>query len=122
MSTPALDAIEAEIQANYDILLPKLRGLKDMVNDPFSSEAQRILQQQIAILDQHRVFYEQALGGVQQLKNMGYPLILSVTVPADVMAEFTREHCDVRAAVSIFQEESRAVGGTVTFPDPTPKP
>lgn len=121
MSSPAVEALRAELLAQKAELEPQLRGARNMVNDPFSPEGTAALNVRISRLERRLNVINANLSGFNDLDTDGYPDLPDAEVPAAVLAEFERKEADVGKAVDGFAAVGQAVGGEVTLPEPTPK-
>ena len=117
----ALAALREELLQVQAVVLPRLRGLRDIYNDDISQAVKNILQPLIEVHQQYADRIAGALTALDRADAEGYPNLPMVVVPDDIMAELNREHEDILAAVSIFSTAGQAVGGTIIFPSPSPK-
>jgi hypothetical protein len=124
MSSPAVEALRKALTEVQDALKPELRGLHNMVNDPFSPEALAAINEQIAVLTALDAAIQTALNSLDGLDTAGFPEIPPMQVSDGVLAELNREKTDVADAVdSRFTDIPVASGGSISVPStPVPKP
>lgn len=119
MASAPLTALRAELLAALEVIEPQLRGLKNMVNDPFSPEASATLQEQITALERRKTLINSTLARLDELEADGYPERPPVLVPASVLAEYERKEADVEAAVDMFEPVGPVATAVTVFPPPT---
>lgn len=117
MSSPAVEALRAELIAARDLLPPQLRGLRNMSNDPFSPEAVDALNKRIGVVDHRLTVINSTLARLDELDADGYPELPPFEVSTSVLQEFELKETDVGKAVDGFSATPEATSLDVNLGD-----
>jgi hypothetical protein len=122
MSSPALEALKAEITTAHDTITPQIEGLHDFARLNLKPETLTKVQNTIVEFERRRDLMEAALGGINNLSDDGYPEVPVREVIADVYNDLAENVSTIEAAFKKFAPIDEAMSATIVPGTPETKP
>jgi hypothetical protein len=115
-STPA---VLTDLAAARALLVPQIKGLKDLAATGVSPDLKDALDAEIQIQTRRLGLIDAAHAAIVALQDDGYPIVAPSSVPASLFSELEEEQAAIAAAVAMFVEQASAM--TVNLSPPKPQ-
>lgn len=121
MTSPAVAALRAELQAAIAVLDPQIKGLKDLNSLSLSEGARAAVESELAEHQGRRAAIQVGLDACDTLDANNYPDSLATQYSAAIIAELAAKQAEIAAALGEFEAQGVASTAEFTFPTPTAK-
>lgn len=129
MASDTIAGLGTELDAALAALVPKIRGLEDLTKVSLSPQPAASVQTALAAHNRRRDYIQvvkaklaDLIDARANLVDDGYPQPILATVSPSIFQEFLEQQADLAAAFGEFQQEPKAVSGSLVLPNPTDKP